>query len=619
MGWIEKWLSSHRAMRWVVVLAAVLTLPTLGLGFMLDDYSHRLMLDRTFLVPGGERALWDLFRFQDGDRTTFRELLEAGVAPWWTVPDFRLAFFRPLTSLLHAVDYTFFSKVPAIMHAENIALYAAIVAIVAALYRRFLGTPWVAALAALMFAVDDAHAMVIAWIANRNALLAAAFGFGALLVHARSRQDLARTESSSNESSPKKGSPTQGSSEKGSRNRARRRDVLAASALFALALLSGEAAVASVVYIVAYAVWLDDAPARSRAMSLFPYGLITVVWFATYHIAGYGSHGGGFYVDPLGERARYALAVLERAPVLLLAQFAFPPADLWLAVPKRLVPVACAVVATIVVSGGIVLWKVVRRERTARFFATGMALSILPLCATWPNDRLLLAVGFGAFGLVALFLARVRELSGPLRWAARPLAAVFVFFHLVAAPLFLPVREVGAKPMFKRPLDRAAASLPIHDGSDLETFVIVNAPNALIPMFAGTQRVVETGAKGPAHVRLLGVTLAGTLGIERVDERTLALSFSEGFPNDPLSHFFRDSGTPFEPGNETNLDGLRVHVDSCDRDGHATRVLYRFDVPLEDRKLVWLIWEKTAFVSYRVPAIGSRETRPAIALMDAAE
>src|SRR5260221_750343 len=129
MGWIEKWLSSPRAMRWVVVAAVALTLPTVTLGYMLDDYSHRLMLDRSFPFPGGQRALWDLFRFQDADRSTFRGLLQAGIAPWRAAPDFWLAVFRPFTSLLHAADYTVFPKLPALIQLESLALYSVLVAV----------------------------------------------------------------------------------------------------------------------------------------------------------------------------------------------------------------------------------------------------------------------------------------------------------------------------------------------------------------------------------------------------------------------------------------------------------------------------------------------------------
>ena len=139
MGWIVRVFSARRATAWAISFGVALMLPTLALGFMLDDFSHRLMLDRTFDFPGGQRAVWDLFRFQDSDRDKFHELLEAGIAPWWAPPDFRLAFFRPLTSLLHAFDYTFFPTMPVLMHAENIALFTAIAVIVGALYRRTLG------------------------------------------------------------------------------------------------------------------------------------------------------------------------------------------------------------------------------------------------------------------------------------------------------------------------------------------------------------------------------------------------------------------------------------------------------------------------------------------------
>jgi hypothetical protein len=585
MGRVQTLLASRRAVGWVVGVAVLLTLPTLTLGFMIDDFSHRLMLDRKVVFPGGQRAIWDLFRFQDSDRGTFHELMTSGIAPWWTVPDFRLAFFRPLTSLLHAVDYTLFGKLPVLMHVENVALFATIVFIVAALYRRTIGATWVAGLAALMFAVDDAHALVVAWIANRNALLAGAFGFGALLAHTKSRAAGGR------------------------------RWPIAAPVLFGLALLSGEASVAALVYILSYALWLDEAPRRERAASLVPYACIAFAWIVTYRLIGYGAEGGGFYVDPLREPVSFALAVLERAPVLLLAEFAFPPADLWLAIPPSQILGASIVVAVLVIAGGTIVWRVVGQDRRARFFATGMLLSVVPLCATWPNDRLLLMVGFGAFGLTALFLAKVRDVVGRFRIAVVPVAVTFVVAHLVVAPLLLPLREVQIGALFKRPIERGAATFPLDDLSDRKTYVIVNAPNALVPVFSVIKRVVETGAKAPERARLLGVTVVGSLEIERVDDRTLALAFSEGFPNEPLSRIFRGPKSPFVPGQRIDVEGLEVRIASCDRRGNATRVLYRFDVPLEDPKLVWIVWEETGFVTYRPPPLGGREMRAPIALM----
>jgi hypothetical protein len=582
MGWIVRIFAARGATAWAIAFGLALLLPTLALGFMLDDFSHRLMLDPSFDFPGGRREVWDLFRFQDANRETFRGFLEAGIAPWWTPPDFRLAFFRPLTSLLHAVDYTFFPTMPALMHLENVALFAVIAVVVSALYRRTLGVAWVASLATLMFAVDDAHALVVAWIANRNALLAAAFGFGALLAHAAEKR-------------------------------------IAAAMLFALAMLSGEVSISALVYILSYAVWLDDAPRSSRIASLVPYACIAAAWMAVYRAIGYGAEGGGFYVDPMRQPLTYGLAVLERAPVLLLGQFGFVPSDFWFAVPRQFILQATLVVALLVAVGGAVVWAVVGSDRTARFFATGMLLSVLPLCATWPNDRLLLMAGFGAFGLVAIFVARIGEVVGPLRRLAVPLSVFLVVVHAAVAPLLLPLREMQIAALFKRPIERAAASLQIDEHTAKTTQVILNAPHALVPLFTMAERVVETGAKMPERARLLGVAVVGTLAVERVDERTLTLEFSEGFPQEPLTRFFRDPSQPFVAGEEIRIDGMLVRVDACDAEGNAKRITYRFDVPLEDPSMAWSVWEKNSFVPYRPPPIGARETRSPIAFMDMAK
>jgi hypothetical protein len=274
------------------------------------------------------------------------------------------------------------------------------------------------------------------------------------------------------------------------------------------------------------------------------------------------------------------------------------------------------VVASLVLAGAAVVWRVVGGDRRARFFVTGVVLSVLPLSATWPNDRLLLMIGFGAFGLVAVFVERAGELVGPLRRLAAPLSAFFVVVHAALAPSFLPLREAQIGAFFKRPIQRASASLELDDASSSSTYVIVNAPNALVPLFTVAERVVETGAKAPAKARLLGVTVVGTLGIERVDGRTLALEFSEGFPQEPLSRFFRDPEIPFTPGQEIAIEGFHVRIESCDSEGNAKRVSYRFDVPLEDPSLVWIVWDKSRFVRYRPPPVGTRETRAPIALMD---
>lgn len=44
----------------------------------------------------------------------------------------------------------------------------------------------------------------------------------------------------------------------------------------------------------------------------------------------------------------------------------------------------------------VLLRPILRARPEARFFATGMLVAVIPICATVPHDRLLLYVGFGA-------------------------------------------------------------------------------------------------------------------------------------------------------------------------------------------------------------------------------
>jgi hypothetical protein len=57
-----------------------------------------------------------------------------------------------------------------------------------------------------------------------------------------------------------------------------------------------------------------------------------------------------------------------------------------------------------------VFWPLLRRSATARFWGGGMALALVPACATLPANRLLFFVGLGGMGLLAEFLT-----SGPMR------------------------------------------------------------------------------------------------------------------------------------------------------------------------------------------------------------
>ncbi|MEP7126703.1 MAG: hypothetical protein ABJE95_37580 [Byssovorax sp.] len=566
----KKLLASPRFPWIAAAIAVVLFLPVLNVGLMMDDYVHRATFEGGLAVA--PRPDWDLFRFIGPDRAEFALSQARGEIPWWAPPDFKLAFFRPLSGLSHAFDYHYLTDHPAVMHAENILLLAGMVLVAAVLYRRLIATAWVAGLAALLFAWDDAHSFVVVWIANRNAIFAGLFGLLAVWLHDRARKDGARAAA-----------------------------ILAPFAL-ALGLLSGEAALATLGYLAAYAIFLDDKAPRERLRSLAPYAVVAAMWVVVYKARGYGTSGSGFYVDPAGEPATFALAVVQRLPILLLAQFGLPPADLWpQTADSKLVPL---LIATAFLAGlALVFARVLRKDRTCLFFATGMLISLVPVCATWPNDRLLLFSGFGAFGLIATFLSRAFAIEKPgPRVASRLVAGFLILVHMILAPLLLPLRARTVGVLLHDYIENAAREMPTRPASHL---IVVNAPDPLIAGMAGSILFYEKKAFAD-HLRQLAVVVSGEETAERVDDHTLSLTATKGFFHDPFSQIFRSPSIPFHAGDVTTVPGMRTEIMELNAEGSPTRIQFRFDAPLDDPSLFWVTWKKSGFVAFNPPRQGER-------------
>ncbi|WNG46642.1 hypothetical protein F0U60_22905 [Archangium minus] len=174
----SRWFAFPR-MLWLSLLAAlVLALPTAWLGFISDDFIHLLILEG-FPAPG---TPWDLFRFAGGDPAGLQPLLDEGPYPWWTLPELKLTFWRPLSSALAVMDYNLFGRNAVGWHLHSLVWYLGLVALFGALLRRFLPGV-IGALALFLFAIDGAHFMVAGWIANRNALVAAVPALFGLWMH----------------------------------------------------------------------------------------------------------------------------------------------------------------------------------------------------------------------------------------------------------------------------------------------------------------------------------------------------------------------------------------------------------------------------------------------------
>ncbi|MHC4659547.1 MAG: hypothetical protein ACYS83_10315 [Planctomycetota bacterium] len=569
---------THRQLPLIIaILAIIFTLSSLNVGLLLDDHCHRIKLLGSTTFPDVGSPL-DIFLFLSGDPEHTWQAMDIGVTPWWTYPEIKGAFWRPLSALTHLLDYKLWPDNPAIMHAQNILWYAVLVAAAAFLYRRFMGLTLAAALAALLYTIDDAHGVPVGFLANRNAILAALFGVLAIIAHDRWRRHGWRA------------------------------GMALGPLLLALSLLSAEAGIATCGYLAAYVVFVDRGTLLQRFRSLIFYVIVVVLWRVVWAHLGYGmANIEPLYIDPLVDPLYYATAVLRRAPILLLGQWAFPPSDIAIMLKPEQVYILCFIALGFLLLLTIALFPLLRQERTARFWAMGMVLSVFPICATFPADRQLLFVGIGAMGLLgqffAIFFDRSKGRPSFLlqHVAVVSLAIVFTLIHLIVAPLALPLR--AAYPLGpKKLLDQFHVHIPMDTSIKGQDLIVVNPPITLLAMFSPFIWDA-TGQPLPRHTRILAPGWS-PVSVHRPDAQTLIIRPKAGYLPSVMDKSLRSRHHPMNLGESVKLTGMTVQVTELADDGQPAEAAFTFTVPLEDSSLRWLQWKQGAFVPFAPPPIG---------------
>jgi hypothetical protein len=575
-------LLEHRRLPFLAaVLAAVLAAPSLNNGFVLDDYFHRAAMlgsDRLSGFIGGPQ---EMFRFFRGDpEQTFRGM-DAGFLPWWTYPGVKAEFLQFLTVQTHVLDYALWPDSPFWMHLHNLLWLAALTLLVGLLYRRILGATWMAGLATLLFAVEDAHALPAGWICNRNDLVAATFGVSCLLAHDR-----------------------------WARQRELRWYVLALI-LWLASLCSKEAGIATSAYVFAYVVCVQAGPWRTKLLWLLPYGVVLLAWRIIRDALGYGVYGVGLYIDPLDDPARFMAAMVERAPALLAGQWAFPPSEACAMLPPAISGPLWWWAVILVVLLAALFWPLLRTDRTARFFGSAMLLAVVPICATFSMDRLLTFVGIGAFGLTACFTAfafshetSARFGSG-YRVLAKFAAVSLLLLHLAVAPVALLYRSGN---LFGPPEVAGSFYLRMELPPEIvnQDLVVVNPPS---PFHVSYDLIVAKLERRPIPRRLRCLATGLTpISVRREDQRTLVIRPEGGFMPMVLSQLARNERHPMSVGEKVELTGMQVEVLELTAAGEPAAARFRFDVPLEHSSLRWLRWREGQFEEFVLPRVGEETT-----------
>lgn len=585
---VRRWLVHPRWPWLVAALGFVLVLPSLTLGFLVDDLLHAHYL-RGGDVPGGPRGIWDMYRFADGGPGIQRAIAE-GQFVWFTSPQLKFAFFRPISSLWVALDHTLFATRPWVTHLESCLLYGALCGLTAALFRRILPGA-VAGLAALLFAVDDAHHFPVLWLANRHSVLSTTFGVLALLAHVKRRQ------------------------EGGS--------AWLAPLAFAAALGSGESALGLLPFFLGWGWWMDPAGRRAGVRALAPLLVVLFAWAILYVVGGYGTAASGLYLDPLRQPAAFLQELGVRLPRLLAAQLLFPPADVWPLVPPSAALASSVALLLVLALFGGALARATRGHPAQRFLLFAMVVTLVPACATFPSDRMLLQCSIGASGLVAIALVAagrrvvaVASETGASWWprGAGGFALLLTMLHGVLAAPLLPMRVLVTGDVFTVPVARGAASLPDDEALRGQTALILTTPDSLMTTYMFLERLVA-GAPVPRRTRALAVSQRGSVRIERESDRALLVTSTVGMYTDAFSLLYREPR--WVVGERVVVEDMTAEVLELDVDGFPRRVRFTFDRPITRDEQRWLVWEKHAYVEVPVLAIGEHLDVPSTDWMTA--
>ena len=558
---------------WLAALGFGLSLPALGLGFVADDRVHAFVVTQRPLETS-------LFRLTPEDAAADRF---NGWLAWWSSPNLSVDFFRPLSSWTHRLEYRLWPDAAWAMHLTNVVLYALLVLVAARLYREFMpGEGRSAALAGLLFAIDEGHAASAGWISGRNTVLASLFALTALLLHVRSRAGGSRALLHA-----------------------------ASAACVALALLCAEAGIAALAYLIAYALVFEPAGAghwRRRLLSLAPQLGVIAIWAIWYLHGGYGARGTSFYRD-LAHPGFVLREGLLDLPVWLFGMFG--PGMISAAIAQPAAPVrALALLLVSPLLAAMVLGT--PRTRLNLFFALGALGSLPTLFATQPQERLLLCASLGSCGLVASFIAAA---AGHAQRFLRVSGMTMIAFHLVLAPFLFLASLPQARP-FENGTRAILAALP----ATLPTQVIlVNTPVELLSMY--TWAMLHYAHPNGIPLQSVHQLYSGNsdLLVKRIDPNTLEVRPRNGWGALPVERIFGALYDLPRAGSELDCESIHVSVQENDAEGHPTRVQFRFPTPLESTDRLWLSWRGKKPVPWHPPPLGRELVIPGLNLLSALE
>lgn len=557
----------------ILVIGLVLFAPSLRAGFLLDDFYYLGAVEGRFPEYNTKRSL---FPFFINDEEATAAIAARGGYPWWIDERVRGETFRPLSDLLIRADHGLYEGAPLGYHIHSLAWWAATLLACGLVMGRAL-RGGIAAVALLLFALDEVHVMPVTWIANRNALVALApmlFGLWAWMRWCETRWRPGRW---------------------------------LALAGIVIGLAGGELGVAVLAYFVAYT--LLGAPptsVRARLRRLAPIAALGVAYALTYRLLGFDSSGSGAYHDPIHDPVGFLRGVATGVPTLLASGIAGFGADFWFAVPSlRPAQIIVGSLATVGLLGLLrSCWPDVddATRRGVRWLLTGSALSLIPATAVFPSDRMLLVPGVGlAAALATVLVQAYRSRRTRRRWLLVGAGGYLALVHLLVAPVLAVGLQTLLTKHGRESLELAAS--PVVAGAGGKEAILVFAPDHVVSLYLPVM-IDHLGRPAPKGWRPLSIAPYDHR-LTRSGPRTLELEVAGGgvMLRSIFEALYRDPRDPLSPGTVVERGLLSAEILAANDRG-PTRVAFHLDRDLSDPSFYFLAWQDGELRRLELPEIG---------------
>lgn len=565
----------HRLVQWAlkhpirngILFATLIALPTIFSGWFLDDWTHRsAILHR---IPIHDADPLSLFTFGEGDRDRVLARTQFGYG-WWTAPDLRLKFLRPLSAWTHLFDEHVLGPHAELHHLQSLCWQALGILAAGLLFRRLLSRK-TADIATLLYAIDESHWTATSWLSNRNAwvsIVPAMFGLWAWLKAEQEKWPLGH---------------------------------VLAPLLFALGLCGGETALGILAIWLCISLGRQKIPLLNRLLTVLPLLMVTLAWAIYYRLHHYGAASSGAYLDPATDPLRYLSYAIHRVPSLAGALVASLPVEI-----QPMLPLPGMIAMALL--GAWVTWLLLRALARADLhvedrahlwpLAIGGFLALFPPAATWPAQRTLLAPSLVCAALVAMILpALTRQIQSgqaplPTRLGQRSL----VFLHTMYAPLvgfLISLALLGRV----ETLDALAHS-PALQNIQGKHVVLLVAPDPVLGFYLPSL-LGSAGQPLPAQYNALGVSvpnfettfspkLHNDVQVRRTGPNRLELTaLGAEFVSSAVEHLLIDPRHMPKAGDTLQVPHLKVHILEADAVG-IRKAEFEFEQPLEN--LVILRW-----------------------------